>query len=125
MEIQLRNYAHLGDAIWEVIVREYTVDKAVTVKTLHQMTTARVKASFQYNLLMELESILTDSEKEIMRRARNLPVPAARRNMQQEYRMATAFETLIGYWYINDKVRFEEIKVILNQKIVFEEDING
>ena len=125
MEIQLRNYAHLGDAIWEVIVREYTVDKAVTVKTLHQMTTTRVKASFQYNLLMELESILTDSEKEIMRRARNLPVPAARRNMQQEYRMATAFETLIGYWYINDKVRFEEIKVILNQKIVFEEDING
>ena len=125
MEIQLRNYAHLGDAIWEVIVREYTVDKAVTVKALHQMTTARVRADFQYKLLMDLESILTDSEREIMRRARNIPVPIARRNMQQEYRMATAFETLIGYWYINDKVRFEEIKTILNEKIVFKEEING
>ena len=125
MEIQLRNYAHLGDAIWEVIVREYTVDKAETVKALHQMTTARVRADFQYKLLMDLESILTDSEREIMRRARNIPVPIARRNMQQEYRMATAFETLIGYWYINDKVRFEEIKTILNEKIVFKEEING
>ena len=125
MEIQLRNYAHLGDAIWEVIVREYTVDKAVTVKALHQMTTARVRADFQYRLLMDIETILTEPERDIMRRARNLPVPAARRNMQQEYRMATAFETLIGYWYINDKVRFEEIKTILNNKIVFEEDNNG
>ena len=121
MEIQLRNYAHLGDAIWEVIVREYTVDKAMTVKALHKMTTDRVNAKFQYLLLTELESILTDSEKEIMRRARNLPVPVARRNMQAEYRMATAFETLIGYWYMNDKVRFEEIKSILNEKIIFDE----
>lgn len=125
MEIQLRNYAHLGDAIWEVIVREYTVDKAVNVKALHQMTTARVRADFQCKLLNELEQLLTDNEREIMRRARNIPVPVARRNMQQEYRMATAFETLIGYWYINDKIRFEEIKAILNEKIVFEEDANG
>ena len=125
MEIQLRNYAHLGDAIWEVIVREYTVDKAVTVKALHQMTTARVRAGFQSELLNELEQLLTDNEREIMRRARNIPVPSARRNMQQEYRMATAFETLIGYWYINDKARFEEIKAVLNEKIIFEEDANG
>ena len=125
MEIQLRNYAHLGDAIWEVIVREYTIDKAVSVKTLHQMTTARVRADFQYKLLMDLEPILTENERELMRRARNLTVPTARRNIQQEYRMATAFETLIGYWYINDKVRFEEIKTILNSKIVFEEENNG
>lgn len=119
MEIQLRNYAHLGDAIWEVIVREYTVDKAQTVKTLHSMTTARVNAKFQHDLLLEIEEILTDSEKELVRRARNIPVPVARRNIQAEYRMATAFETLIGYWYINDKNRFEEVKKLLNEKIVF------
>ena len=119
MEIQLRNYAHLGDAIWEVIVREYTVDKASTVKLLHSMTTARVNAKFQHDILLQMEEFLTDDEKEILRRARNLPVPASRRNIQAEYRMATAFETLIGYWYINDKIRFEEIKQWLNEKIKF------
>lgn len=119
MEIQLRNYAHLGDALWEVIVREYTVDKAVTVKALHEMTTSRVNAKFQFLLIQELEKFLTDTEKDIMRRARNLPVPVARRNIQGEYRMATAFETLLGFWYINDKPRFEEIKRILNEKIIF------
>ena len=119
MEIQLRNYAHLGDAIWEVIVREYTVDKAVSVKALHSMTTARVNAKFQHDLLLSLESILTAEEKELIRRARNLPVPVARRNMQSEYRMATAFETLIGFWYLNNKLRFEEMKALLNEKIIF------
>lgn len=119
MEIQLRNYAHLGDAIWEVIVREYTVDKAVTVKALHSMTTARVNAKFQHDLLLSIDSLLTEKEKELVRRARNLPVPVARRNIQTEYRMATAFEVLIGYWYINDKTRFEEIKSQLYEKIIF------
>ena len=119
MEIQLRNYAHLGDAIWEVIVREYTVDKAETVKTLHSMTTARVNAKFQCELLQSIEELLTPEEKELMRRARNLPVPVARRNMQAEYRMATAFETLIGFWYIKNKARYEEIKILLYEKIIF------
>lgn len=119
MEIQLRNYAHLGDAVWEVIVREYTVDKALTVKALHSMTTDRVNAKFQCELLKSIESILTEEEKELMRRARNLPVPIARRNMQAEYRLATAFETLVGFWYINNKERFNEIKNRLFEKIIF------
>ena len=119
MEIQLRNYAHLGDAIWEVIVREYTVDKAVNAKDLHNMTTARVNAQFQYELLLEIDPLLTEAEKDLIRRARNLPVPVGRRNIQAEYRMSTAFETLMGYWYINDKTRFEEMKSLLNKKIIF------
>ena len=119
MEIQLRNYAHLGDAIWEVIVREYTVDKATNTKTLHKMTTDRVNAKFQNNLLSEIYELLTEEEKELVRRARNLPVPVGRRNIQAEYRMATAFETLIGYWYIQNKDRFTEMKTLLNKKIIF------
>ena len=119
MEIQLRNYAHLGDALWEVIVREYTVDKAVNAKDLHKMTTERVNAKFQHDLVLQIETLLTDEEKDLIRRARNLPVPVGRRNIQAEYRMATAFETLMGYWYINNKSRFEEMKTILNQKIIF------
>jgi 23S rRNA maturation mini-RNase III len=46
---------------------------------------------------------------DLVRRARNLPIPVGRRNMQSEYRQATAFEALIGWWYLNNKDRYDEI----------------
>ncbi len=120
MEIPIRNYAHLGDAVWEVIVREYILDKTTRIEMLHKLSTDRVNAKFQHDLLIGIENLLTVSEKDLLRRARNLPVPVSRRNIQSEYRMATAFEVLLGYWYINDKKRFEEIKKILLNKIKIE-----
>ena len=41
MEIPIRNYAHLGDAVWEVIVREYAVDKTSRIEVLHKITLKR------------------------------------------------------------------------------------
>ena len=75
--IALRNYAHLGDAVWEIFVREYVIFKTSNSKILHKMT----------------------------RRGRNLPIPVARRAIQNVYRPSTAFEVLIGYWYLHDKER--------------------
>ena len=48
---------------------------------------------------------LTEDEHEIARRARNLPIPVGRRSIQAIYRQSTAFEVLIGYWYLHDKER--------------------
>jgi ribonuclease-3 family protein len=76
-------------------------------KLLHKITTDKVKASYQAEILHEIELTLTDEEKEIARRARNLPIPIARRSNQVEYRQATAFEALIGWWYYNDKSKLE------------------
>ena len=56
-----------------------------------------------------MEPILTEEEKEIARRARNLPIPVGRRPNQVEYRQATAFEALIGWWYYYDKDKLKEI----------------
>ena len=103
--IALRNYAHLGDAIWDVFVREYAVFKTTNAKTLHKMTTDRVNASFQKDLLFSIENDLTEDELELVRRARNLPIPIGRRSIQKDYRQSTAFEVLIGYWYLHDKDR--------------------
>lgn len=108
-EMHIRNYAYLGDAVWELYIREQTVLVTEHSKELHKLTTERVKASNQAMLLRGLEEILTDTEREIARRARNLPVPVARRSNQSEYRQATAFEALIGWWYKVDKRRLEEI----------------
>ena len=33
----LRNYAHIGDAVWEVFVREFVIEKTSNSKALHKM----------------------------------------------------------------------------------------
>ena len=105
--IALRNYAHIGDAVWDVFVREYAVFKTSNAKLLHKMTTDRVNAVFQHNMLNFISEDLTEDEQEFVRRARNLPIPVGRRAIQKDYRQSTAFEALIGYWYLHDKERLE------------------
>lgn len=108
-EMNLRNYAYLGDAVWELYIREHTILKTKNAKDLHKITTDRVKASYQAELLNILDKELTEEEHDIARRGRNLTVPVARRSNQSEYRHATAFETLIGWWYLNNKERLHKI----------------
>lgn len=108
-ELVLRNYAHIGDSVWEVFVRTYTIYKTSNSKLLHKITTDRVNATFQKDMLNFIMPSLNDEEQEIARRARNLPIPVGRRSIQADYRQATAFEVLIGYWYMHDKERLEEI----------------
>lgn len=108
-EMGLRNYAYIGDAVWELYVREHTILQTQNAKDLHKITTDKVKASYQAELLNKIDKELTEEEREIARRGRNLAVPIARRSNQGEYRHATAFETLIGWWYINNKERLDYI----------------
>ena len=103
----LRNYAHIGDAVWEVFVRDYTIYKTSNTKLLHKMTTDRVNATFQKEMLDFISEQLTGEENELARRARNLSIPVGRRHIQSIYRQSTAFETLIGYWYMHNKSRLE------------------
>lgn len=101
----LRNYAHIGDAVWEVFVREYTIYKTSNSKLLHKITTDRVRASFQMKMLEFITPYLNEEELELMRRGRNLPIPVARKSIQHDYRLATAFEVLVGFWHIHRRER--------------------
>lgn len=107
--VVLRNYAHIGDSVWELFVRNYTIFKTSNSKILHKITTERVNAVFQKDMLNLIEPELTEDELEMVRRARNLTIPVGRRSIQADYRKATAFEVLIGYWYLHDKERLEYI----------------
>ena len=118
-EMNLRNYAYLGDAVWELHIRRKTVKITDNPKKLHQITTDKVKASYQAELLHYLEEYLTEEEIEISRRGRNLSIPIARRSNQSEYRQATAFEVLIGYWYDNCPKRLEEILDKIDKELEF------
>lgn len=61
-EMNLKNYAYLGDAVWELFIREKTVKITENAQKLHKITTAKVKASYQAELLHLLEEELTDAE---------------------------------------------------------------
>lgn len=117
--MNLRNYAYLGDALWELHIRKKTILLTNNAQKLHKITTEKVKGQFQAMLLNKLEELLTEQEKDIARRARNLPIPIGRRSNQVEYRQSTAFETLIGWWFQNESERYNYIISYLDNLLVF------
>ena len=76
---------------------------------MHKLTIEKVNGEFQEKLLSELEQILTDEEKALAKRAKNIPTSSFRKISHATHSNATAFEVLIGYNYINNKQRLEEI----------------
>ena len=107
--INIRNLAHLGDSVYELFVREYTITQTQNIQKLHKLTVSFVNAEFQANLLDKIEPDLNEKETDIVRRGRNLAVTTSKRINHKTHRIATAFEALIGYLYLYDKARLEEI----------------
>jgi ribonuclease III family protein len=95
-----RALAHLGDAVYELWVREAAVSQFQKSDDLHRYTVQRVKAEAQGGLLDHLLPSLSEAESDLVRRAQNMPVTTSRRSNQAVHRKATAFEALIGYWYL-------------------------
>jgi ribonuclease-3 family protein len=110
LTLDLRSYAHMGDAIWEVFIREITIYQTQVPHELHKKTIALVNGEFQSDLLGKIEPYLTEEEKDMARRARNL---ACGKSNRPAHRISTAFEVLIGYWYINDKERLDNMFITI------------
>ena len=72
--------------------------------------------SFYYKKISKYPVLSTEEEKELVRRGRNLPLTIAKRHNPKVHTSATAFEVLIGYLYINDKKRLEDIFEIISKK---------
>jgi ribonuclease-3 family protein len=121
--LNLRSLAHIGDAVYEVYVREKTINLTQNAKKLHRYTVALVNAEFQTGLLNLLLENLTHEESELVRRGRNMPVTTSRRVNQSVHRPATAFEILIGHLYLEDKPRLEEIYKIIDP--IIEKTVSG
>jgi ribonuclease-3 family protein len=105
-----RALAFLGDAVFEIFLRELAVAQGFSQsKDLHAYTTARAKATAQVVLMHALNEQLTDEESEIIRQGRNVTVSAARRAEQAAHRQATGFEALLGALYLTDRERLNQI----------------
>ena len=105
-------WAYIGDSIYELYIRTNLVNKTkVKPHLLHIKTIEYVKAKAQADKLKEITEMLTEEEKEIVRRTRNTQNHHLPKNADPEdYMYATAFEGLIGYLYLCKKdKRLKEI----------------
>ena len=110
-------WAYIGDAVYELYIRTNLVNKTkLKPHKLHIESIKYVKAKDQADILKELMEILTDEEKDIVRRARNAENHHLPKNADPEdYMYSTAFEGLIGYLYLCKKD--ERLKEILKKCI--------
>ncbi len=116
----IKQCAYIGDAVWELFVRELCIKKQRSQKAMHNFGVKYVNAIFQAELLNEVMPDLTDEEKDVVRRGRNLKISIGKRNNPQVHSLASAFEVLVGYMYLNNKERlfefFEIVKKYLNDE---------
>ena len=94
--------AHMGDAVYELLVRTWLCAHGkATGKGLHRATVALVCAPKQAELAQRILPLLTEEEQAVFRRGRNaqghsIPSHASR----AQYSTATALEALFGWLYL-------------------------
>ncbi|MBT2292425.1 Mini-ribonuclease 3 [Paenibacillus albidus] len=104
--------AYVGDAIYEVAVRQYLVSLPnLRPGHLHRTATSLVSAKAQSAILSHLEPVLTEEEQSVARQGRNAKSGTIPKNANVlEYRHATAFECLIGHlYYTGQQERLQEL----------------
>lgn len=98
--------AYIGDAFYELAVRTRVLSRGnASVDSLNHRATNLSKAVTQGKIArLLMEGDLTEEEVRVLKRGRNAhPVSTSRRAAIAEYHMATGYETLIGWHYVNDR----------------------
>lgn len=119
MDVNLINVitlAYIGDAVYEVYVREYLIRNGIAkVEDLQKEAVKYVSAKSQCKILNYLidNNILTDIELDIVKRGRNYKRTSHPKNTDIiTYKMSSGFEAMIGYLYLNNDR--ERLTVIMN-----------
>ena len=111
-KISALGLAHLGDGVYELMVRSWlVVHGKATNKGLHQATVHYVSAQAQARRVGRIRPILTEEEEAVFRRGRNSnPHTVSKAATREEYQTATALEALFGYLYLKGEItRLDEL----------------
>ena len=95
--------AFLGDAVYEKFIRERIVRHgSAGADRMHKEAVRYVKAAAQEQALRVMAEDLTEDEADVVSRARNHKITSKPKNADPlTYKMATAFEALLGYLYLD------------------------
>lgn len=111
--------AYLGDAVYELFVRNYLLSHGLAKSQELQKEAVRfVSANAQAEFVRILQPALTEEERDIIRKGRNCKSRNIPKNSSvSQYRYSTGLEALIGQLYLRgEAARLTEI-----MKIIFEE----
>ncbi|KRN22968.1 Mini-ribonuclease 3 [Lacticaseibacillus camelliae] len=108
--------AYLGDAVWEVYVRQHLLDRGlVRPNQLQKAAKSFVSAKAQAKLIdgMEAQSLLSETEWDYYKRGRNAKsYTHAKHTDVVTYRISTGFEALFGYLKLTGQAdRIEQLAV--------------
>ena len=97
--------AHMGDAVFEVLVRTWLCAHGkATGRGLHQATIALVRAESQAEKAERILPLLTEEEAAVFRRGRNAHVKSVPGHATRaQYGEATALEALLGWLYLKGR----------------------
>ena len=106
--------AHLGDAVYELLVRTWLCAHGkATGKCLHRATIELVCAPKQAEFGEKILPLLTEEEQAVFKRGRNANVHSIPQHASRaQYQQATALEALLGWLYLNG--RRERINELFN-----------
>lgn len=111
--------AHMGDAVYELLVRTWLCAHGkATGKGLHRATVALVCAPKQAELDQRILPLLTEEEQAVFRRGRNanvhsIPAHASR----AQYQQATALEALLGWLHLSGRHdRVEQLFAVMMEE---------
>ena len=112
--------AFLGDAVYEILVRERIVHRAnMPVNKLHLQAVEQVRASYQSKAYAVVEPVLTEEELAALKRGRNLSsIKPPKNGTMQDYRRATGLECLFGYLYLKGEIqRINELFLMIEEHL--------
>jgi ribonuclease-3 family protein len=111
--------AYIGDAVWEVFVRQHLLALGeLRPYRLQKAAVNYVKAKAQADILHHLMNGLTEEEMAVMRRGRNAKSGTVPKNADVvDYRHSTGFESLVGYLYLKEE--FDRLQALALQAIWF------
>jgi ribonuclease-3 family protein len=101
--------AYLGDAVYELHVRQTLLLPPRRSRDYHRDVVARVRASAQAQALQQLLPELSTGEAAIVQRGRNSCGRIPRHLDPQQYQLASGFEALLGYLYLSDPERLQTL----------------
>ena len=96
---------YIGDAVYEVLIRTRVMNQGnMQVSKMHKRSAELVKAPTQAVIIKLLLEELSQEEMAVYKRGRNArSATMAKHATMTEYRMATGFEALVGYLYLEGR----------------------
>ena len=125
--------AYIGDAIYEVKIREYLLQKGYQdVNKLHKYAIKFTSGENQAQIIDYLigQNRLTDEEISYFKRGRNSSHSKNRRSISViSYKKATGFEAMIGFLYLSNKQErleflLDYIIKVVEEGLVWQENEN-